>query len=145
MRYRVVKEMLVLLQEDKTFVEASNVAVEIHWNDPSKDFRPVVARQWMNSFLVSGKIPAHRQGKHAKRLSILSNPDIKKRCVDWLRSQKATHRSIPALRNFIRDNVFPDTFDLTEAEDVGMKNTCTKDQSSFVQRHAVDLHEAVEI
>lgn len=56
----------------------------------------------------------------------MSDPDIKERCVDWLRSQKATHRSIPALRNFIRDNVFPDTLDLTEAEDVEMENTVQK-------------------
>ncbi|KAG1446523.1 hypothetical protein G6F56_009540 [Rhizopus delemar] len=131
MKYRVVKEMLVLLQEDKTFVEASKIAVEMHWNDPSKDCRPIVARQWMNSFLTSGEIPAHRQGKHAKRLSILSDPDIKERCVDWIRSQKATHRSIPALRNFIRDNVFSDTLDLTEAEDVGMENTVQKTNHSL--------------
>ncbi|KAG1457823.1 hypothetical protein G6F56_006529 [Rhizopus delemar] len=77
----------------------------------------------MNSFLASGEFPAHRQGKHGKRLSILIDLDITKRCTDWLKSQKATHRSIPALRNFIRDNVFPDTLDLTEAENVGMEDT----------------------
>lgn len=120
LKYLVVREMMLLLQQGETFVDASKHAVAKFWFDVSKFYRPRVARKWLNMVLDTGDLPLHQQGKHAKRTSILSDPDVKERCMAWLRLQKSTFRSIPALRRFIRQEVFPELLELSadvEADD----------------------------
>lgn len=52
-------------------------------------------------------MPAHQQGKHAKSLSILADSDVKEETMSWIRSQKAVTRSIPAIRNQLRNVILP--------------------------------------
>lgn len=59
-----------------------DASINLHWNNPSKKYRPIVTRQWVGSFLTSNEIPFHKQSKHVKQLSILSGPGIKEKYID---------------------------------------------------------------
>lgn len=113
-KYMVVKDMMRLLLEGESYYIASIRAVQGHWPESALLYRRRVAQVWMEMMLETGSIPLHQQGKHVKRRSILSDPDVKERCVNWLRGQRPTKRSIPALRQFIRQQVFPAVLDITE-------------------------------
>ncbi|KAG2206998.1 hypothetical protein INT47_008467 [Mucor saturninus] len=95
LKYVVVKHVMLQLLDGKTFVEATKLA------------------------LNTGDIPCHQQGKHAKRKSILSDPDVKERCVTWLRSQDPVRSSIPALRQHIRPEVLSELLELENDVEAG--------------------------
>lgn len=112
-KYMIVKEMMLLLLDGEPYFVAADRAVNKFWHDPSKFYRFRVARVWLGLYLETGSIPLHQQGKHAKRRSILSDPFVKEKCLEWLRGQKATFRSIPALRQHLRQHVLPQVLALT--------------------------------
>ena len=113
LKYKIVKEMMVLLLAGEAYSDAADRAVNNSWHDPSKFYRFRVARIWLGLYLETGSIPLHQQGKHAKRRSILSDPFVKEKCVEWIRGQKATFRSIPALRLYLRQHVLPEVLAMT--------------------------------
>ena len=119
LKYVVVKHVMLQLLDGKTFVEATKLAVNMHWIQASKSYRHRAARKWFEAWLNTGDIPCHQQGKHAKRKSILSDPDVKERCITWLRSQDPVRRSIPALRQHIRQEVLPELLELENDVEAG--------------------------
>ena len=112
LKYVVVKQVMLELLGGETFVGATTRAVNLHWPHASKFYRRRVARQWFETLLSTGEIPLHQQGKHVKRRSILGDPDVKERCLAWLRSQAPIRRSIPALRQHLRQEVLPELLEL---------------------------------
>jgi squalene cyclase len=75
---------------------AKKVAQEVWKDEASEYYRPMIIRKWADDYLDCGFIPKHRQGHHIKRLSVLSDPNVKEKAVAWLRKQDPVKRSIPA-------------------------------------------------
>lgn len=115
LKYLVVYKMMLFLLEGKSFVEASTIAVTNNWPGASKYYRRRVARGWLNAMLETGEIPLHQQGKHIKRRSILCDPEVEEKCVQWLHSQQPTDISLSFLRQYIQDHVLPEVLDRTAA------------------------------
>ena len=92
----------------KGAVEASQVAATTAWIIPSEHYRARAIRSYAKEYLRFGKISPHQQGKHIKRLSLLSDEDVKTSAIQWLKNIKPEKRSMPELLKYINDIVVPD-------------------------------------
>ncbi|CAG8844302.1 39365_t:CDS:2, partial [Gigaspora margarita] len=79
-------------------------------------------RGWAKDFLEQGTLPSHQQGKHAKRVSLLDDENLKLAACTWLRSIPPKDRSPLALKKELETNIFSKSlgvyFDGYEQEDV---------------------------
>jgi hypothetical protein len=67
-------------------------------------------RAWADTYINVGKFPEHRQGKHSKRLSMLSDEDVKEKARQWLRGTKPEKRDPFALKAYLEEEVLPARF-----------------------------------
>ena len=58
-------------------------------------------------YLVDGNLPFHKQGKHSKRESLLSDEDIVNAICIWIRSQPPQERTILKIKEHIETNILP--------------------------------------
>lgn len=83
----------IFFLDGKTFVVSVTRAVNMYWHDPLKYNHHCINRTWVSMMLETWYFPLHKQGNHVKRKSILSDPDAKERCIEWLQGQKYTRSS----------------------------------------------------
>ncbi|KAG2206342.1 hypothetical protein INT45_003625, partial [Circinella minor] len=92
----------------KTLVmKASQIAAKRVWITPSNHYRARAIRSYANEYLYYGKISPHQQGKHIKRVSLLSNEDIKEAAQKWIITTKIEKRGIPELLKYLNYTVIP--------------------------------------
>ncbi|CAG8601213.1 90_t:CDS:2, partial [Scutellospora calospora] len=66
-----------LLLDSEKKMKASNQVANIFWKDIRNiDYMSRCVRGWAKDFLVQGSLSSHQQGKHSKKLSLLSDEDI---------------------------------------------------------------------
>ena len=88
----------------------------------------------------TGEIALHQQGKHVKRRSILSDPDVKEQCINWLRGQKPNQRSIASLRRYLRTVILPNVLDINDdSVEVGA-TTIVEDNTSPLSNDAISTY-----
>ena len=78
------------------------------YGTPSKYYRPKAIRKWASFFLQHGELSVHSQGSHLKRLSVLSDEDIKKKVMDYFRSKKPNQRTLCNLVDRTRRVIIPE-------------------------------------
>ncbi|CAG8834953.1 3324_t:CDS:2 [Gigaspora margarita] len=71
------------------------------------DYISRCVRRWAKDFLVQGSLSSHQQGKHSKRLSLLSDKDISLAARTWLRSVSPKDRSPLSLKKELEATIFP--------------------------------------
>ena len=96
LRLMTLHRYFVLLLEGHRKMEASKLAAEARWTTTSNHACRCI-RAWAKVYLRLGSLPEHSQGKHSKRKSLLEDQDIKKKCLEWMRSQRPQDRSAPSL------------------------------------------------
>lgn len=106
-RLMTLQRYLVLLLEGKKKMEASRIAAEARWMTTT-DHACRCIRAWAKAYLRLGELPEHSQGKHSKRVSLLDDEDIKKRCLAWMRSARPQDRSATNVQQELQNKIFPD-------------------------------------
>jgi ribosome-associated translation inhibitor RaiA len=106
-RYFVVQQYLKLCLEGKKKIEASEIAAKNRGFSVT-GYSLQNIRMWADCFLKDGLIPHHQHGVHAKRQSILSDEDVKKRAIEWLRSQDPLLRSPQGLKLHLENTILPE-------------------------------------
>ena len=106
-RLMTLQKYFVLLLEGKKKMEASRMAAEARWRTTT-DHACRCIRAWAKTYLCLGKLPEHAQGKHSKRQSLLDDEDVKKRCLEYMRSVRPQDRSAANLQQELQNKIFPD-------------------------------------
>ena len=93
-------------------MKASQIAAKTVWITPSNHYRARAIRSYANEYLRYGKISPHQQGKRIKRVSLLSNEDIKEAAQKWIVTTKVEKRGIPELLKYLNYTVVLSIFNL---------------------------------
>ncbi|KAG2216059.1 hypothetical protein INT45_012960 [Circinella minor] len=86
--------------------KASTIAAKEIWGKPSS-YRPLAIQSWAAEYIEFGFISPHRQGKHAKRFSFLSDEDIAESVRTWLQNQRPEQRNLVDLKKYIDRELTP--------------------------------------
>ncbi|CAG8691771.1 24593_t:CDS:2 [Gigaspora margarita] len=71
------------------------------------DYMSCCVRGWAKDFLVQGSLSSYQQGKHSKRLLLLSDEDISLAARTWLCSVSPKDRSPLSLKKKLEATIFP--------------------------------------
>ncbi len=93
--------------------ESSEKAAEDFWPNNSKAYRSKCIVIWAKEYLQQGELSKHCQGVHVKRQSLLSGAGIKEKIITILRTAKPAERSLPYIKKFIENHVYPITLGVT--------------------------------
>ncbi|CAG8624062.1 18131_t:CDS:2 [Gigaspora rosea] len=89
-------------------MEASKEVAEIFWKGiRNTQHMACCLRRWTKDYLIQGSLPSQQQVKHAKRISLLDDEDIKLAACRWLRSILPKDCSPLALKNELEKTIFP--------------------------------------
>ncbi|KAL1927954.1 hypothetical protein VTP01DRAFT_3359 [Rhizomucor pusillus] len=107
MRYLAVRYYIVKMLDDglnigKASLAASNFLYEDR-GAADHTYRGCIIRRWANEFFTSGIISPSRQGRHAKRVAILSREDVESKCIQWLKERKPMERDLNMLKKFVEE------------------------------------------
>ena len=88
--------------------ESAKAAANFFWhNKCSKFYRQKAIIKWATEFLEKKSLSNHNQGAHVKRVSFLSDNDVKMRILDHIRVTKPQYRSIDGIMEFIDSDIVP--------------------------------------
>ncbi|KAI8059991.1 uncharacterized protein B0P05DRAFT_640774 [Gilbertella persicaria] len=102
-----VDSRLYILSGKKMLEASTDAAVEV-WKTPFKHCRPRAIKRWAHIFLEFGELPKYLQRVHAKKLSSMSDKDVKNKAIDYFRSKRPNQRTIVGLANHIRKMIVPE-------------------------------------
>lgn len=117
-RYSAVKYYFEKRLEGFNKGDASKAAAKFHWENASKFYRPNAIVCWAKEFLENEKLSEHSQGAHTKRLSLLSDNDIKKEILDFIIKTAPAQRKLDLFLEYINNEVIPSS--------LGVPGTITK-------------------
>ena len=106
-RYLAVQQYFELRLLNKKKMVASDAAAAQFWKAKQTSYRSRMIRRDAREFLLSGSIIKNRQGKHAKRSSVLDDNDIKEKIIEWFRSVPQFQRNLQSLRNHLKNVILP--------------------------------------
>lgn len=95
-------------------MEASLRVAKEKWQK-SFEYRGRAIRLWAKVYVQLGYLPLHKQGKHAKRESLLSDEDIEKKCLAFLRQLDPAKRSAAVLKTELESVILPSTLGIQMA------------------------------
>jgi len=107
-RYQAVQQYFELRLLKKKKMEASMQSATLFWKTKTTTYRSRMVRRDAEEFLLSGSIIKNRQGKHAKRSSVLDDNDIKEKAIEWFRSVPHFQRNLQSLRNQLKNVILPE-------------------------------------
>ncbi len=96
---------------------ASNNVADIIWDrlcfprmsKKSSSYRATLIREWGDDYMATRKLPEHRQGKHVKTATVLTDENVQRQLRDYLRGlpdQKRNPKEFQeALNGFILDSI----------------------------------------
>lgn len=97
-----------LLMDGEKKIKASEKIADTFWKGiRNTEYMAHCLRGWAKAFLDQGSLPSHRQGKHAKRESLLDDEDLKLVACTWLRFTLPKDRSPLALKKELESSIFP--------------------------------------
>src|SRR3989440_2823372 len=105
LRHLSIRRYIQLLLDGCGKMDASNQIAQAVWN--KGDYTARCIRKWGDHFIKTGELLIHRQGKHTKLESLLSDEDFKEECQVWLRQEKPESRTPGNLKLYIEGTVFP--------------------------------------
>lgn len=112
MRYLTVKLYVTnMLDQDmsmsKASVQAAKALVERKENMTHRSFVCKSIRHWAREFAECGYISKSNRGRHVKRISFLSQEEVREKCIEWQRGVKPMERDIQAFKSFIDNELAP--------------------------------------
>ncbi|OAD70636.1 hypothetical protein PHYBLDRAFT_69527 [Phycomyces blakesleeanus NRRL 1555(-)] len=99
--------LYALINTDMKKMAASKFASDIVYKQKSTWYRARKIRQHAKEYLETRRISLGAQGKHAKRVSVLDDEDIKQQILEWFRSQPRAKRSIAGLSVHLKEVILP--------------------------------------
>ena len=81
-------EQYLIAAHDFQKIQASVEVAERLFPESNAQYTGRKIRDWSMHFLKVGKLPEHKQGKHAKTVSLMNDEDIQKACRAYLRCQR---------------------------------------------------------
>jgi hypothetical protein len=103
-RLMAVLSYFRLLKTGMFKMEASRIVAQQMGRGPN---RSNVIRQWAAFYFENLQLPYIHQGKHVKTKSLISDEDVKLKCIQYLKSLKPKDRTITTFASFIHEILFP--------------------------------------
>ena len=88
LRYCALERYLTgILQNPRRKVQSSLASAQLTFPKRNQQHWARKIRTWADYFLRNSELSIHRQGKHIKVKSLIDDEDIRRRCLEYLRSQ----------------------------------------------------------
>ena len=89
----LLKYFQLIVQEDKTQMEASATAAWAIYNKKGEDsYKAKCIREWARHFLCTQKLWSHKQGLHVKTFSVIYDENVQMTLRTYLRAMKPEER-----------------------------------------------------
>ncbi|CAG8797522.1 14509_t:CDS:2, partial [Gigaspora margarita] len=96
-----------LLLNGKKKIQALEQIVNNLWKEiQNTEYMSRCIREWVKDFLEQGTLPSHQQEKHAKRVLLLNNKDLKLAAYTWLCSILPKDHFLLVLKKELETNIF---------------------------------------
>jgi hypothetical protein len=106
-KHQAIRLYFGYLLDGRRKLKASEQAARDIFVSPSTS-RMSAIRAWAKEYLQRGELSKHRQGKHAKSVSLLSDESIQHAACKWIRAQKHERRDLPTLANVLNNEIIPE-------------------------------------
>ncbi|KAG2204123.1 hypothetical protein INT47_011606 [Mucor saturninus] len=95
---------------------ASEEAAEKFWPQNSKEYCGMTIIKWTKEFIDEGKLSDHSQVAHVKRVSLLSDSDVKMAVLEEIRKMKPALRSLIIIKKIIDEQIIPSVLGVVESD-----------------------------
>ncbi|KAI9329106.1 hypothetical protein BD770DRAFT_477956 [Pilaira anomala] len=112
-RYMSIKLYFDFRLEGLKKIKSAEKAAKYIWPNHSKYYRHKAIIKWAKEFLNEQVLSDHCQGVHVKRVSFLSDNDVKLKVLEMIKKTKPQHRTIDKILEFIDEEIVPSLLGVT--------------------------------
>ena len=112
-RYLAIQYYFKHRMEGKNKGQSAKEAAKFFWPNGSKFYRNKAIIRWATEYLDNNILSDHSQGIHVKRVSFLSDNDVKMKVLDMVKKTQAKYRTLDGILKFINEDIVPSLLGVT--------------------------------